>query len=309
MLGRIRTFALCFLACLGCARDVAAHPYGPNARYVVHVEDESGRELPVFHHGGQTFVLGRYGERYDIRVENRTGRRVEAVVTVDGRDVISGTVGDYVNARGYLIDAYDDVRIEGFRQSWDQVAAFRFTSPHNSYSSRMGTPENVGVIGVAIFPERERPAVVQRMPEPEPAPYAADERTRDYEAPTASAPARAESSGVGTGYGRDASKSKSSAGADALASRQAPASRPARRDNLGTEYGESVSSSVQEVAFERADRTHPSDLIALRYDDREGLIARGIAVDPPRYRPRPVCGPQPFPQNRGFAPPPPSCSY
>lgn len=304
MLGRIRTFALCFIACLGCARDVAAHPYGPNAPYIVHVEDDSGRELPTFHHGSQTFVQGRYGERYDIRVENRTGRRIEAVVTVDGRDVISGTVGDYVNARGYLIDAYDDVRIEGFRQSWDQVAAFRFTSPHDSYSSRMGTPENVGVIGVAIFPERVRPPVVQRMPEP--APYAADERTRDYEAPSASSPAAgaAESGSLGAGYGGEGRKSKADG---AHASRSAPAPR---RDNLGTEYGESVSSSVQEVAFERADRAHPSEVIALRYDDREGLIARGIAVDPPRYyRPRPVCGPQPFPQNRGFAPPPPSCSY
>jgi hypothetical protein len=306
MLGRIRTFALCFLVCLGCARDVAAHSYGPNARYILHVEDESGRELPTFHHGGQTFVLGHYGERYDVRVENRTGGRIEAVVTVDGRDVISGTVGDYVNARGYLINAYDDVRIEGFRQSWSEVAAFRFTSPRNSYSSRMGTPQNVGVIGVAIFPERERPAVVQRMPEPAPVPYAADERARDYAAPSASAPAHgeAESSGIGTGYGREARKSKSSDGA--LARPSAPA---ARRDNLGTEYGESVSSSVQQVDFERADRTHPTELIAMRYDDREGLIARGIAVDPPRYRPHPVCGPQPFPQNGGFAPPPPACSY
>jgi hypothetical protein len=150
------------------------------------------------------------------------------------------------------------------------------------------------------------------MPDPEPVyPYAGDDRAREYEAPSTSAApagppaprAAAESGGLGSSYGREARKSK---GDGALANRSAPA---ARRDNLGTEYGESMSSSVQEVAFERADRTHPSELIALRYDDRAGLIARGVAVDPPRYRPRPVCGPQPFPQNRGFAPPPPACSY
>ena len=70
---------------------------------MVRVQDESGRELPTFHHAGQSYVLGRFGERYDIRVENRTGRRVEAVVTVDGRDVMTGEVGDFVHARGYLI--------------------------------------------------------------------------------------------------------------------------------------------------------------------------------------------------------------
>jgi hypothetical protein len=303
MSGRIRTFALCFLACLGCAREAAAYPNGPNARYLVHVENESGRELPTFHHGAQTFVLGRYGERYDIRVENRTARRVEAVVTVDGRDVISGTVGDYVHARGYLIDAYDDLRIEGFRQSWDEVAAFRFTSPHDSYSSRMGTPENVGVIGVAIFPERERPVVVRQVPEP--VPYAADENERARSAPPSAAPAQSNSGAARRlGMEEQQAERKSARGDDALAAAE---SAPARRDNLGTEYGESVSSSVQEVPFERADRAHPSEVIALRYDDRAGLLARGIAVDP--HRPRPACGPQPFPQNRGFAPPPPACGY
>lgn len=44
-------------------------------------------------------------------------------------------------------------------------------------------------------------------------------------------------------------------------------------------------------------------LIALRYDDRDGLIARGIAVDPPA--PRHVRGPGAFPRKRRFAPPPP----
>ena len=77
------------------------------------------------------------------------------------------------------------------------------------------------------------------------------------------------------------------------------------RDNLGTEYGESLASSVQEVAFERADRTHPSAIIdaALRRPRR--LYARGIALERPPVR-RP-CGPEPFPSNHRFAPPPPAC--
>ena len=188
MKGRIHLFALCFMACLGCAHDASAHPRDSAGNYVVRVQDEAGHPLRTFRHGGETFVLGRFGERYDIRVENRSGQRIEAVVTVDGRDVISGQVGDYRGARGYLIEAYDELVIEGFRQNLSEVAAFRFTSPHDSYSSRMGTPENVGVIGVAIFPERARPQPVIAQPRPE---YSRsyDDDLAAYEGDTASASA------------------------------------------------------------------------------------------------------------------------
>jgi hypothetical protein len=52
-----------------------------------------------------------------------------------------------------VIEAYGSVVIEGFRQSLDQVAAFRFTDIGNSYSARRGSGQHVGVIGVAVFKE------------------------------------------------------------------------------------------------------------------------------------------------------------
>jgi hypothetical protein len=296
-----RRLAAISLTCLCFAPPAAAHPAGPNASYTLTVQDERGRELPTFHHQGQTFVLGTYGERYTIRVENRTGRRVEAVVSVDGRDVVSGHVGDYVRERGYLIDPYDRLVIEGFRQSWEQVAAFRFTSPGGSYSARMGTPQNVGVIGVAIFPERTYDVARPKMAAPR-APRAQRDELKGR--------------GLGTRRSADAS-SAPSAGAydDAPARREAresegapaPSLAPsASTDNLGTEYGESMSSSVQQVEFRRANAAHPAALITLRYDDRAGLLSRGIALEPPRP-PRRRCGPEAFPSSR-FAPaPPPYC--
>ncbi len=269
------------------AAPVLAHPRGPNVPYEVNVTDAAGRELPTFHHEGQTFVLGSYGDRYQIRVENHTGRRVEAVVSVDGRDAVSGRIGDYVHGRGYLIGPYDRVVIDGFRQSLDQVAAFRFTRPGDSYSARMGTPENVGVIGVAIFPERVRPAVVRQPPSP----------VSRYDASPA---------GEGAAPRKSASRSAASAAQPApSADEQSRASLGAPApsvDNLGTAYGESLSSAAREVAFTRASRTRPAQIIALRYDDRAGLLARGIELSP---HPRLSCGPQAFPRNNRFAPPPP----
>ncbi|HMI91984.1 MAG TPA: hypothetical protein VK509_11500 [Polyangiales bacterium] len=304
MWSRFGTCFAAFLAVLGCSKDAAAHPRSGSAAYVVTLEDESGRELPTFHHAGQTFVLGQYGDRYNIRVRNQTGRRIEAVVTVDGRDVVSGRVGDFVGERGYLVSAYDELLIEGFRQNWESVAAFRFTSPGNSYSSRMGTPQNVGVVGVAVFPEREQ--YVRPRPQPM-SPYYGDDRLRDDYAGRRGAGASAESSNAPPAPSSSApaerkSRSESARGRGESRYEEAP---HASRDNLGTEYGESVSSSSFETSFVRADSTRPSSLISLRYDDRAGLHARGVLPSEPPHVAT-SCAPQAFPRNR-FAPPPPDC--
>lgn len=258
--------------------------------YSVVLEDDAGRPLRTFSHRGERFVLGTMGERYNIRVRNHTGRRVEAVVTVDGRDVLTGDVGEFVRARGYVIEPYGSVRIEGFRQSFERVAAFRFSRPGQSYSSRMGTPENVGVIGVALFPEREPPrrAAIAR---PAPAPYEGGS-SRGREAPSGRGEAK-------RGAAPSAPSSSAEASAD-IGRLGAP------RDNLGTAYGESRESAIREVRFVRANATRPTALLTLRYDDREGLLARGIEVDGPRPRPMPH-HPDPFP--RRFAPPPPGPAY
>jgi hypothetical protein len=48
------------------------------------------------------------------------------------------------------------VEIEGWRKSLQDVATFYFTSLGDSYAARTGRPDNVGVIGVALFHERVR---------------------------------------------------------------------------------------------------------------------------------------------------------
>src|SRR5689334_19976147 len=87
--------------------------------YRVSLENPSGSPLPSFRHQGVNYVLGEPGERYLVRVDNPTAERVEAVVTVDGRDAISGEAGDYVSQRGYLIEPWGTLTVEGFRRSLD----------------------------------------------------------------------------------------------------------------------------------------------------------------------------------------------
>ncbi len=86
------------------------------APYDVQVLRENGEQLPTYGLKDRFYVQGNVSERYIVRVTNPTPNRVEAVVTVDGLDVIDGENGD-LRKRGYVVPAYGDVRIEGFRTS------------------------------------------------------------------------------------------------------------------------------------------------------------------------------------------------
>ena len=120
----------------------------------VALRDEGGRFLSGFAAGGKSYVVGEAGRRYIIVVHNNTDNRLEIVLSVDGLDVLDGKAASF-NKRGYLVDPRADVEIDGFRQSVDTVAAFRFGSVRGSYASqKTGDARNVGVIGVAIFNER-----------------------------------------------------------------------------------------------------------------------------------------------------------
>lgn len=120
----------------------------------VQLVDEGGSPLAGLTQGSRTFVVGRSGDRYSIRVTNHSSERFEILATVDGLDVIDSRAGSY-GKRGYLVDAYANLDIDGFRRSSDAVAAFRFGSVRDSYAARTGSDRNVGVIGIAIFRERD----------------------------------------------------------------------------------------------------------------------------------------------------------
>lgn len=272
--------------------------------YRASLEALDGSVLPTFQHAGTTYVLGEPGERYNIRVHNPTSERVEVVVTVDGRDAISGEPGDYVSQRGYLIEPWGSLLVEGFRRSLDEVAAFRFTGRAGSYSALRGTPQHVGVIGVAVFPERARPPVAVRK-----APRRRYVPESEYRAPAPASPPRADAGDAAPraqgSRGRswespsdDAPSKRKSAGATGSGSSAGPS-------NIGTEYGERESSSVVEVAFERRSPTHPAQVLRLRYDDYDGLEARGIDLSSLGYAYRYDAEPEPFPYSQSrFAPPP-----
>jgi hypothetical protein len=323
---------ICALAALSCATPAGNALAQPMRNAAGGYEVEvlvNGAPVPTFFHNGETWAMGQMGERYTLRLWNRSGRRVEAVVSVDGRDVIDGKPADFRNKRGYLVPAWGSVDIDGWRLSERQAAAFRFTTVSNSYAGRMGNARNVGVIGVAVFPER----VYQPRPRPRPIypdynsydrrydyPYggAEGESSRDsspraqaQEAPPAPSPP---STGAAKGRSADAAPSASSPGDGAIAEKRSYGPRR-ERPGLGTEFGEEVYSQVREVSFVRANASSPSVFLGVRYNDRDGLIALGIDVDGnyygSYYEPhiRRTADPFPVSERRYSSPPPGWRSY
>lgn len=114
---------------------------------------EHGDLLPGGEAGGKRFVVGHAGQRYEILVHNQTGGRFEVVASVDGLDVIDGEPA-HVDKRGYVLEPYATVRIDGWRRSQEVVAAFRFGRVSDSYAGRTAGDRNVGVIGLAFFAEQ-----------------------------------------------------------------------------------------------------------------------------------------------------------
>ncbi len=118
------------------------------------VRDGGGHFLTGFKMSGKNYVTGVAGRRYTIVIKNHSPGRIEAVVSVDGLDVVDGKPGSLAK-RGYLVAPFGDLEIDGFRTSTSEVAAFRFGSVKDSYANKKhGDSRNVGVIGVALFHEK-----------------------------------------------------------------------------------------------------------------------------------------------------------
>jgi len=120
----------------------------------VGLKDQTGRFLPGLIIGDRWFVVGEEGRRYSIVVRNKSDWRLEIVLSVDGLDVLDGRKAS-LRKRGYIVAPRAQLVVEGFRQSTEAVAAFRFGPVRESYANeKYHSTTNVGVIGVALFNER-----------------------------------------------------------------------------------------------------------------------------------------------------------
>ena len=94
------------------------------------VDRDTGETLITYMQDGRLYVAGAPGHRYAVRLTNRTGARVLAVLSVDGVNAVSGETAS-TGQSGYVLDAWESTEINGWRKNLDEIAQFNFTSLPN----------------------------------------------------------------------------------------------------------------------------------------------------------------------------------
>jgi hypothetical protein len=249
------------------AAAIHAHATGRLADVQV-IDRDTGGILPFYRSHGEYWVAGRPGARYSIVIQNHRGERLLAVTSVDGINVISGETGAWGQS-GYVFDPGERYEISGWRKSNTEIADFNFTAASNSYAGLTGRPANVGVIGLALFLERPAPALPPRIDSYDPR-------------------SRSSSSAKDEGAA-DAARAGASPPAESNLISPPPS---APKEKLGTGHGTREYSYVQNTTFDRLSST-PNEVIKIRYDSYENLVALGVVPSRPAWQP----GPNPFPDS------------
>jgi hypothetical protein len=246
------------------------------------IDRDTGTALAPHYFRGEYWVAGTPGARYAIEIRNSTGGRMLAVTSVDGVNVVTGETAGWGQS-GYVFAPGERYEITGWRKSEAQVAAFTFTASPDSYAERTGRPANVGVIGVAVFRERlPQPVAVPRIAPPRPVPG------QSGTAPSALGKA-------------DEASARAQTTSPLTEDVTAPASKA--EPKLGTGHGEREYSYVNYTDFQRL-QSEPNEVIRIRYDSLDNLVAMGIVRRP---HPQPLPGADPFPASpaHAFVPDPP----
>jgi len=123
-----------------------------------------GDELSRLEKQGQRVVMGTPSQQFEIRLKNTSKHRVEAVVSVDGLDVLDGQAAS-VRKPGYVLEAGQEYTIQGFRKNRENVKQFVFGAVSDSAAAKQGQARNVGVVGLAVYEEDEVAAKAEQFAE------------------------------------------------------------------------------------------------------------------------------------------------
>ena len=247
----------------------------------------NGRPVKEYNHNNETYIEGRKGTEYTLKVKNNTYQRVLAVPAVDGINVITGKPATPDDS-GYIIDGYNCVEIKVFRKDLNTVGAFKFTSKGKSYAASKGIGYNTGVIGVVIFNEKMSTLWINCN-------YT-DNSFKPWNLPPDPHITYTTNDSAGVNYSKDMSENTLSIDNQMKCScNYSHSSRSIIQPqsvqnaspsfNLGTTWGEAKSDNVTLSEFERGSEL---ERLVIYYSDVQGLINMGVNVKQEKLVYKPV---------------------
>ena len=152
--------------------------------------------LPLYPAGGlRAYAEAAPGASYRIVVHNNLACRVGLVIAVDGRNIVSGAKSWLkCDERMYILAPFETREYAGWRTAQDRENRFYFTSVEDSYAGAFKDTSAMGVVAMAVYPERLAPPRRSQLSEPAPA------REMAGKAQSRSADAAPQ---AGTGYGEE----------------------------------------------------------------------------------------------------------
>lgn len=265
-----------------------------------------GRPVRVYKHKGKSYIEGRKGSNFELRITNNTDERIEVVTSVDGLSVIDGEECG-ANSKGYIIDGNDTLIIPGWKLENNKAAKFKFEEKKNSYSNQIGKgTANVGVIGVMVFEEEDRTTFqlekiihehhydMGRYPYRYPHwNWGWDDwtwtinhsgcfgetsiRKSSMDTLIGSTPKFTSSSSSGTTSANVNTILRNSADTETLTCGSNESNFDEEKFAIGTGWGKEVQHNVTSVEFIR-ESTSPAKILTLFYDTRKALEERGIEI-------------------------------
>ncbi len=245
----------------------------------------------------QTYIEGREGSNFSIRLENKNNYRVLAIPSVDGLSVLDGEPAGE-GSPGYILDANQTLDIPGWVVDKGTAAKFFFSGlkadgGDDSYVVQSGQgPANKGIIGLKVFSEKNgysnfrsgsprlmRSATFGATAKGIATPLGSAPRGIDpwpqgsFTVSHSATPTWNSASDVLMGSVASASSVADSVPlSDELERGIAPA------QTLGTGFGEATDFNTTKAEFQRGDLLCQ---MLIYYDDKRGLKKRGIDVAAP----------------------------
>jgi hypothetical protein len=244
-----------------------------------------GSSAKEYYHKGKNYIEGKKGSHFSLRMKNNSNGKALFIPTVDGLSIISGKEGSF-KSQGYIVNAYDSVTIDGWRTSDEKVSQFYFSTPEKSYATKVNKGGNLGVIGCAVYKEKERIEVTQKViheyifPVPDPKPYQFPNNGPWY-------------SYTCSGLGSSDVQSLNTMTCASALSADGTSGQTRSAQALGTGFGEDKYSPITKVDFERADKV--AEVFSIYYNTKEKLEELGVEFKKPVY-----VAPSAFPNEDGY---------